>query len=181
MSRRDDINDRYFEWMYDLICGERYSSEISYRKLLMQLHSTEFRFSIPLDENRAKDGISLRRTFALCQDQRDLSLYLEGPCSVLEMMLALSIRMESIASDPDIGDRTGQWFWGMIVNLGLGSMTDGRYDKQLVENELEAFLNRDYLPNGKGGLFTVRNTNADLRDLEIWTQMNWYLDDILEV
>ena len=80
--------------------------------------------------------------------------------------------------DPEIGDRTGQWFWGMIVNLGLGSMTDNRYDEDFVTETIERFLDRDYEPDGKGGLFTVRNCDRDLRYVEIWYQLCWYLDNI---
>lgn len=148
----------------------------------MHLHSTEFTFTIRLDENRAMDGIDLRRRFALLQECEDIVDYLDGPCSVLEMMIALSIRIEeSIMDDPNIGDRTGQWFWGMIVNLGLGSMSDSRFDKRVVDDILTRFLNRDYEPNGKGGLFTVRHCRQDLRDVEIWYQMSWYLDEVLGI
>jgi hypothetical protein len=103
---------------------------------------------------------------------------LDGPCSVLEMMIALAVRCEEhIMDDPNIGNRTGQWFWGMIVNLGLGAVTDERYDARLVDERIGRFLNRDYEPNGRGGLFTVRNCKYDLRDVEIWYQLCWYLDD----
>lgn len=166
--------DQYFEWLYDLVCGERYSRDISYRKLLMCLHDTEFIYSIPKDANRAQDGIDLRRRF-----HPDADLYLTGPCSILEMMVALSIRCEeTIMDDGRIGDRTGQWFWGMIVNLGLGSMLDTRFDIYYVRDVLNRFINRDYEPDGKGGLFTVNNCHADLRDVEIWYQLCWYLDSI---
>lgn len=180
MTYEDEINNEYFEWMFDLVCGNRYSKYISYRKLLMRLHTTEFIFSIPKDANRAEDGIGLRYRFALYKDDMDILDYLNGPCSVLEMMIALSIRCEEDIMDvPTMGDRTGQWFWGMIVNLGLGSMTDDRYDKQYVDFVLDRFLNREYDPDGKGGLFTVRNCDEDLRTAEIWYQMCWYLDNIV--
>lgn len=172
---RDELVNEYFEWMYDLVCGKRYAKDISYRKLLMQLHNTEFIFSIPKDKNRAEDGIDLRRRF----DHYFAETYLDGPCSVLEMMIALSIRCEeTIMDNPNVGDRTGQWFWGMIVNLGLGSMIDSHYDKQYVDQVITRFLNREYEPNGKGGLFTIRNCQEDLRDVEIWYQLCWYLDSI---
>ena len=81
--------------------------------------------------------------------------------------------------DPLIGNRTGQWFWGMITNLGLGSMVDSRFDEEKVKYIVDQFLNRDYSPNGKGGLFTVRNCDCDMRKIEIWTQMLYYLDSIM--
>lgn len=182
ISIKDKIENEYFEWMFNIVSGKRYSKQISYRKLLMHMHSTEFIFSILRDENRANDGIDLRRRFALLQDCEDIIDYLDGPCSVLEMILALAIRMEeNIMDDPEIGDRTGQWFWGMIVNLGLGSMSDTRYDKSFVDDILYRFLDRDYEPNGKGGLFTVKHSHQDMRNVEIWYQMNWYLDEILGI
>ena len=80
--------------------------------------------------------------------------------------------------DPDLGDRTSQWFWRMIVSLGLGSMVDERFDISMVHDVVERFLNREYEPNGKGGLFTIRHCEYDLRDVEIWYQLCWYLDSI---
>lgn len=176
------INNNYFEWLYDGMCEKRYSKNISYRKLLKHLHKINFRYTIPHDRNRADDGKSLRYAFALsqgCEDEPELITdYLKGPCSVFEMMVALAQRCESVMDDPKIGDRTGQWFWGMIANLGLNGMTDNQYDESYVEEIIDRFLNRDYKPNGKGGLFTIRNCEQDLRDVEIWYQLCWYLDTI---
>ena len=176
------IIEEYFEWLLNLVCGYRYSKDISYRKLLMCLHSIEFTYSIPKDGNRAKDGICLRNRFArwvIDDDEIDIFEYLDGPCSVLEMMIALAVRCEeNIMDDPKIGDRTSQWFWGMIASLGLNGLTDDRFDKKYVENVINRFLNRDYKPNGEGGLFTIKNCDRDLRDVEIWIQLLWYLDNI---
>ena len=171
------ISDEYFEWMCGLICGNRYAEAVSYRKLLAYLHSIEFTYSIPRDKNRAEDGLDLRYRFSYETNIKHAEDYIHGPCSVLEMMVALAIRCEeNIMDDPSYGNRTGQWFWGMIVNLGLGFMTDSRFDEKFVDNVIFRFLNREYEPDGKGGLFTVRNCKYDLRTVEIWYQMCWYLD-----
>lgn len=174
-----EINNEYFEYMYNIVCGRRFN-KISYRKLLMFLHSKEFTYIIPMDENRALDGIDLRYKFANDFGYEDIDNYIKGPCSILEMMIALSIRCEkTIMDDPSVGDRTGQWFWDMIVNLGLGSMTDNRFDKKYASEVIYKFLNREYEPNGKGGLFKIRNCTEDLRKIEIWHQLCWYLNSIL--
>lgn len=179
MVVRDEIKNKYFEWMHDLVCMNRYAKGISYRKLLIHLHDTEFVYTIPKDVNRARDGVDLRRRFALSQDDEHLTKYLTGPCSVFEMILALAIRCEeSIMDDPSIGDRTGQWFWGMISNLGLSTMTDSRFDRKICDDVLSRFINHEYEPNGKGGLFTVKYCECDLRTVEIWSQLCWYLDNI---
>jgi hypothetical protein len=127
--------------------------------------------------------MDLRYRFALelgYRNQPEIVLdILNGPCSVLEMMIALAIRCEeNIMDDPNVGDRTGQWFWGMITNLGLGSMKDARFDIRYVDDVVAMFLDREYEPNGKGGLFTIRHCDCDLRDVEIWYQLCWYLDSI---
>lgn len=159
----------FFEWMYKLVCDEQYAKGLSYRKLLSYLYDTEFVYILEKDENRASDGIDFRHHFGY-MDTR--------PCSVLEMMLALAYKVEdTIMDDPDSGNRTGQWFWNMIVNLGLGNMIDYRFNLEYVEHVIQRFLNREYEPNGKGGLFTVYDIKYDMRTIEIWYQMMFYLDE----
>ena len=181
MTRRDIANE-YFEWMFSLVSDVNQPKDISYRKLLMHLHNTEFICRLKSDENRVSDGITLRRRFSEESgfEHDYLSSFLgDYECSVLEMILALAIRCEeTIMDDPEKGDRTGQWFWGMIVSLGLGPMMDANYDKKYVNGVLQRFINRHYEPNGKGGLFTIRNCDTDLRKIDIWRQLCWYLDSI---
>ena len=60
---KEDVQNDYFEWLCDLVCGKRFSKNISFRKLLMFLHNTEFRYSMEMDSNRFKDGVDLRRRY----------------------------------------------------------------------------------------------------------------------
>lgn len=180
--KRDEITNEYFMWLCDLIRDDRFSSHVSYRKLLMHLHNTEFVYSIPMDQNRASDGMGLRYRFAVMRGYPDRTVilrYLDGPCSVFEMMVALANRCEeTIMDDPSYGNRTGEWFWGMISNLGLGNMHDGQFDRIVVGEIISRFLNREYEPDGRGGLFTVRRCDRDLRDVEIFYQLCYFLDTI---
>lgn len=148
----------------------------------MLLRSIEFTYIIPRDENRAQDGLDLRCRFASMNNYNpDIAYEIDGPCSVLEMMIALAIRCEeTIMDDPKKGDRTVQWFWIMINNLGLSDQTDGRFDKIFVTEAIQKFLNREYAPDGRGSLFRIRNCRKDLRKVEIWCQLNWYLDTFIE-
>lgn len=173
---RETMGSEYFEWLSEIVCVNRFTRHTSFRKLLLYLHETEFRYLIHRDRNRADDGTNLRYRYKLSTGRPS---YQYGPCSVLEMMVALSIRCEeTIMDDPGVGDRTSQWFWAMIVNLGLGSMTDDRFDISYVEEVVERFLERDYEPDGRGGLFRIRNCDRDLRTIEIWYQLCWYLDEL---
>lgn len=180
MTFKDRINDEYFDWLCEVVDSKRFSKHVSYRKLLMHLHNIEFTWFIPYDDNRADDGIMLRRKYALAHHDEELSDYISGPCSVLEMMAALAIRCEeSIMDDTLFGNRTGQWFWGMIHNLGLSPMNDSNFDAEFVDDVIARFLNREYEPDGKGGLFTIKNCDHDLRTVEIWRQLSWYLGSIM--
>lgn len=175
----DRIINEYYEWLFDMVCGEKER----FNKLLSRLHDIPFRYSIPRDENRAIAGTDLRWRFALAKGYEEYADeildILAGPCSVLELIVAIAIYCEEhVMDDPEYGDRTCQWFWGMIINLGLGSMLDYRFDERYVDDVIERFLDRDYEPDGRGGLFTIKNCNRDLRDVEIFHQMCWYLGSI---
>lgn len=179
MTYGDRVNDEYFEWLCELIDYRRFARQVSYRKLLMHLHNIEFTWFVPYDDNRADDGVKLRRRFAIARDDMSLTSYIYGPCSVLEMMVALAVRCEEcIMDDALMGNRTGQWFWGMIRSLGLNSMRDSNFDKEYVEYVISRLLNREYEPDGRGGLFTVRHCEIDMRTVEIWVQLSYYLGSI---
>lgn len=177
---RDQIINDYFEWLWNFTKCRGHSQN---RKIITLLHNIEFRYSIPMDANREEDGIDLRYRFitevGIPKNYQEVYAYLDGPCSVLEMMIALAIRCEeSIMDDPDIGDRTSEWFWLMMKNLGLDYMSDRKFDRDIAEEKISIFLDRRYKKNGEGGLFVV-NGRRDLRKVEIWYQMCWYLDTIM--
>ena len=95
------------------------------------------------------------------------------------MMIALAIRCEEgFMDDSRFGDRTAQWFWRMISNLGLSGMRDNNFDKGKVDYAITRFLDHKYEPDGTGGLFIVRNCDRDLRKVEIWYQLCYYLNEI---
>lgn len=174
----DDIEKEYFDWLYDYVCKGRANQHVSYEKVFRYLHEVEFTFSISNDVNRAVDGTDLRYRFALQKGEERIEEMLRGPCSVLEMMVALAIRCEeSIMDDTRYGDRTGQWFWIMMRNLCIDGMTDDIFDIEYVEYCINSFLNREYEPDGYGGLFYIKNCREDLRDVEIWTQLCWFLEN----
>lgn len=179
---RDILKNEYFDWMYDLVCYRKYCGRLSYRKLLAYLNNRDFIYILNMDGNRAEDGIDLRYRFAYEHnyDYPMVATYLDDrPCSVLEMMVALAIRCEdSIMADSDIGNRTSLWFWNMIKSLGLDHMSDANFDKDAADEIIDRFLDREYEPNGKGGLFTINHCRYDLRSVDIWYQMMFYLDEI---
>ena len=174
------MRDDYFDWLYDLACGDDHR----YKCLCALMHGTDFYYLIPMDENRYSDGISLRYRYGYDCDIPSSQIASEldnRPCSVLEMMAALALRMEEDVMADSSGDKTSMWFMQMLTSLGLSSMTDDRFDEDEANIILENFLERDYCPNGKGGLFTIYNKpDKDLRNVEIWYQAMWHLNNILK-
>lgn len=168
----------YFNWICELIhCKGRRTR--SYNKLLRYLYDVDFTYLIDLDENRAQDGLDLRERFEY-ETKRTLIPYLgDKQCSVLEMLVALALRCEEQIMDNAEENRLGEWFWGMIENLGLGRMSDSKFDLTHVMQSIDIFLNREYSPDGEGGLFTIEETKYDLTKIEIWYQMCWYLDSLI--
>lgn len=179
---QDELKSRYFEWLYGLVYGDNNYSRLSYRKLLLCLHDIEFMAILDFDKHRALDGIELRYRFGYENgySKDTIETWLDNnSCSVLEMMVALAIRgEEQLMCDSHYGDRTGQWFWNMIVSLELGSMHDANYNDGYVWHVISKFLHREYAPNGQGGLFTIENCEYDLRTVDIWVQFMWYLDAV---
>ena len=122
-------------------------------------------------------GVGLRYRYSIYVKRDDVIDILNEPCSVLEMILALAIRCEdTIMANVRYGDRTTQWFWSMIKNLGLSYMTDERFNKDEAIRIIYKFMERQYEPNGRGGLFYMSDRNEDLTQIDIWTQLCWYLD-----
>lgn len=183
-----ELKERYFNWLCDQVGDCFPHSGYPYKKLLRLLFSINFTFRMSMDRDRYDDGINLRFDFGYSISDadntrirsEDAQLIMErlsdDPCSVLEMMVALSIKCEELMADDELGDRIGQWFWGMIVNLGLESMDDENFNEHYCRRVVDRFLRRKYEPNGKGGLFYIDNCYRDLTRSEIWYQMQWYLD-----
>lgn len=166
--------EKYCRKLISIIFNKEYSVD-TYNNLFMDLFTYDFTWprSIPGDSNRAEDGLQLRHNLEAPDILKD------KPCSILEMLIALSIRIEDEwMHNRDEGNRTSQWFWEMIVNMGLGSQNDRNYDPAYVNACIERFLRRAYEPNGSdGGIFVLNNPRRDLRHVEIWYQAMWWLTE----
>ena len=169
----------YFDWMYSIVTDSgRYNR--NYKKLLNYLFQKDFNYKHPMDSNRLEDGINLRyhygtsRRYSSTEVANILDVF---PCSILEMIVALSIRCEESIMCDDIGDRTSKWFWEMIHSLGLENMHDNYFNENFCDLVIRKFLDREYAYNGKGGLFTIQNPKQDMRNVDIWYQMCAYLNE----
>ena len=167
----------YFDWLVFIIAPD-YHQRDRYTKLLLALYSTEFYWVINRDKNRAVDGLDLRDQF-----ERETGLYcdLYGPCTVLEMFVALAIRCENelmYMYDPKAGNQTDRWFWMMLDNLGLTEFDDfSSFDEEEIDDILARFMDRNYGPKFKFCPFPVKNVPLGFEKMELVYQMNYYVKE----
>lgn len=140
--------------------------------MMMLLGRKEFVWLVPHDDNRIGDGLDVRREF--CEDSGAKEEAL-GPCSVLEVLVALSRRLSFVADGPAPG-----WAWDLLCNLDLDKYTDpiGPRQKVKVDAILEALVWRTYAPDGVGGFFPLAWPDEDQRYIELWYQMEFYVSEI---
>ena len=185
--KKTRLESEYYEWIVGLaadLCME-YGS---YERLFGYLYSKEFFSDVGNDRNRIEDGKELRLRFLnACSHgngragQRSGEGGLDFPCSMLEMMVALAIRCEEhIIGDPGDEDSAGQWLYTMLENLHLAGETDTVFDEGYTRERIDIFLSHAYSRNGDGGLFSIKNSRRDMRKVEIWYQMCWYLDEVID-
>lgn len=129
-----------------------------------------------MDENRAVDGIDLRREFSENLGRISFGPQDDLPCSILEMLIGLAKRCNDWVVC-DIDDHYGDWFWIYISNLGLMMYDDLHYNSTKVDRILEKWLRREIGFDGSGGIFPLKNPETNQQRVEIWSQMNNYLNE----
>ena len=173
----EGFKTRYMEWLWEeLGFGPGYSA------LFELLYQEEFTWTIPMDENRAVDGVYLRDRFCYETGDHLPDGWRDWPCSVLEMMASLAFAMEeSFLYDPESVTGPDTWLWELLDNCGLS-----KYDDRLMARDpegadaiLATVLDRGYSGDGSGGLFPLRHPFEDQRNVEIWFQMNAYISENL--
>lgn len=170
------VKREYYQWLCELICVNQEGQ--SYWILAKDLHRKEFFWTVPNDDNRCVDGKKLRELFS---DEIGYLSYdlLDQPCSMLEMLVALSKRFGDSVLEKDDDEEFMPWFWEIMENCGLEKFTDEAYydlnGKVEVDEILNNILERGYRRNGKGGLFPLKNAKKDQRKVEICYQMSAYL------
>lgn len=171
----------YYDWLVGIVWDRNELGGPRYNRLFTFLFNSTFVPTFEMDNSRVNDAIDLRYRFAnecgfsYAAVASDLN-GVDGCCNMLELMLALAIRMEEhIMADEAFGNRTGQWFWQMVISLDFGNVEDGYFDERLAEDIIVHFNNHEYSPDGKGSLFTVPNCPFDMRKLDIWYQMQHYI------
>lgn len=178
MKTNENAKTEYYIWLCGLVGSQR-----DYGRLSEILYDIPFIYILERDENRAYDGIELRYRFMYERGMFDtdyVEIFGDEPCNVLEMLIALAVRIEDQFMDNLQDNRTSFWFKIMLENLGLKPYTDSCANNWSFPYEIRAiidnFLNRSFNPDGYGSIFTT-GRNVDMRDIEFWCQATWYLSD----
>lgn len=163
---------QYSQFLINKIHGYE-PAYMDYSRLILYLFDKPYKF-FGSDEDRYRDGIALRHSYAQASGDMNI-LEWDAGCTVLEMLVALANRLDSdIMGRPDIDD-TFYWFWIFIDNLRLRKYTDDRFDDYKVNRIIEDFLNKDIMYDGDGGLFPLKNPMRDQSELPVWMQLSDYL------
>lgn len=180
LSRTEEAYPDYFDWLCEMVCVEgRYTDE-AYWELAKALWDTDFYYSISMDANRAADGLDLRDRYTRAGGTDGYS----GPCTVLEVLVALADRMDNMYDEMDGECKAPIFFWEMIENLGLENYSDTCFDDnpdraglylQRIHRKVATWLDRDFEYDGTGSPFPLERPRGDQRDTELWYQMNGYL------
>lgn len=178
-------NERYIDSYVIWLCGlieNDHQNLSTHSMLLATLFAKLFCPFIEEDTARSHDGLDLRHEFCVTSGvgvvaepvlTRDL-----GPCNVLEMLIGLCLRCErDISGDPREELNPGKWFWLMMENIGLDIYRDDMFYPDAVDEILDQFLTRQYLHDGRGGLFHFKNPHLDSREMPIWAQLCTYINE----
>ena len=171
-------DEPYYKWLISQI-----EFPVNFKKnfnvLFGMLHEREFVWVVNGDDNRVQDGKDLRvefmHKFDIPNDFPELEF--KDYVSILEVMIAVSRICEFVA-----GGEAAGWAWRLIDNLGLNHFYDPLdYEKiSAVDEILETLIWRTYDRNGKGGFFPLLFPEQDQTKVEIWYQLNAYVNEIIQ-
>lgn len=168
-----DWAEAYLHWLETQVKEDEHPRR-TYTDLMQLMHAQEFVWQVPNDHNRIQDGLDLRLEFLENHRNAPEKDYF-GPCSMLEVLIGISRRLEF-----QTGGSAEGWAWQLIVNLDFQNMADPLSQRKAgqVADKLEALIWRNYNPDGTGGFFPLAWPETDQRKVEIWYQMAAYVNEI---
>lgn len=182
MERSDrSLRGNYLAWLHEELTRESKYQDRTYLDLLTAMFNTEFPWDprmpwcIPMDDNRLADAMELRAEYSQLHNVPRSDMLELGACSFVEVLLGLSRRLSFVA-----GGSAHRWAWQLVENLGLERMWDrlSRSKMHRVENILETVIQRKYGPDGSGGFFPLAWAERDQRQVELWYQLNAYVEEL---
>ena len=174
----DMAQNEYFEYLCNLV--NITDDPDSYKMVAKFMFKTDAYSLLPLDKNREEDGKNIRQQFISKYNLIDKGI-LEKPCSFLELLIGMCERMAFNIDESSEIENYGYFFKQMINNCGLDIENWRFYNGEDLVNtiysRIEKVLDRKYSKNGTGGLFPLKHSDKDQRTIELWYQMQSYLEE----
>lgn len=179
------MRHEYFEWLVSKVTSPAVPDDAQARIVLQVLRDIRIQ-GLPMDDDapRLEDGKQLRTNF---MDDTGMAAHsykeaLEpesGFCTVLELLVALSMRMDDIMRDPlDPCSSVPSCFWGMVSTMvgqpfypcSYWAFSANASSAVVVAESSMKFLGRQYDPTGHNGNIFIDMSGIDLRAIDIWAQ-----------
>lgn len=176
MSRTTNrsITEDYRRWLGVQLFDEN-SNGKTYEDLVDAMFAKEFIAIMAMDNNRMVDGLDLRVVFAHLEHIHPNRMKSLGPCSFLEVLVALSRRLAFNA-----GGHAPGWAWQLLCNTELDRLWDPLTRPRLrrAEEIMDTVIHRKYFPDGTGGFFPLTHPDDDQTQIELWYQMHAYISEL---
>lgn len=179
------MRHEYFEWLVSKVTSPAVPDDAQARNVLQVLRDIRIQ-GLPMadDAPRLEDGKQLRIDFIdetgmTVQSYDDVLDPEFGFCTVLELLVALSMRMDDIMRDPlDPCSSVPSWFWGMVSTMvgqpfypcSYWTFSVNTSAAVVVAESSMKFLGRQYDPTGHNGNIFTDMSGVDLRAIDIWAQ-----------
>jgi hypothetical protein len=173
------VDHKYFEWLISQIA---IPNPREFDELFEMMHNYEFVWVVPNDDNRVQDARELRREFlrTVIHEVREplaITVLFKNGVTVLEVLVSLSRQVAWLA-----GGDAPHWAWTLLENLKLERSYDplSKGKRARIVCILENLVWRLYERDGQGGFFPLNNPKEDQTKVEIWYQMNAFVNEIDE-
>lgn len=172
----------YLNFLRDLIDD---GSGHTYLCLTRILFDKDFEYFVPMDSNRDFDGRELRYDFLdeMIDYDYDESDIPAGPARVLEVLIALSRRIEFRLYGSRYHVFAVDLFWEMVENLGLSFLNDSEIDENYVDFVYNTLDNWMISPRFGGKVCEIfplkrrKKVVTSKNGQELWYQMMNYLEE----
>lgn len=182
MIKMDNNFEKIWEEYRSSMCAQLGNMATRMSKMLKLLHSIPFRYMIKMDRNRVANAVYYRNQWmsdhSVALDVPD-NFIMDGSCSVLELLFTFALKIDREYTSEDFIDHPEIFFWEFIENLNFNRQSNSNFDEKYVRGVIDAFITRSYDADGRyGNIFIIDDPEYDLRELQLWDQMQIYLTEV---
>lgn len=167
------VEEPYFLALFDKI--DIYDGE--FFELCRIFYEVDFEWILELDRDRMLDGLKLRDELGAVIPSK--------PCSVLEVLIGLAIRMAYLVEPADDGSPDliiPDMLWVLVAKLGLTAYTNETIkvypeSRFTIIDILNRWMQREFEADGHGSPFPLESPVKDQRLCPMSYQMNAFVQE----